>query len=161
MLVRAFRACNEHRAHSHLRQAHAQIARTLERWFNTLIFKFCLCSLEARFCLWDCEDLLGKHCMLGRMGSRGRRGEIRGRLKWNTAFLLPFGNVGSSFVVTYFVLGLCFVFLFLIQLLNIGHVPGTVTSTGEAATNKVLASVKLKFWQAYLSCQYLLFSQKS
>lgn len=105
--------------------------------------------------------LVGKALHVGEDGKqRVLRRDLGKTVRWNTAFLLLLGNLGSSFVVTYFVLGFCFVFLPLIQFLNIDHVPSIVTSTGEAAMSKVLASVKLKSWQAYLSCQYLLFSQK-
>lgn len=91
----------------------------------------------------------------GGWGEEGLRGWMNGKtLKWNTGFLFLLAHFGSSFIMAlfFFLIGLWFVFLFLIHLVNNYDVPSIVAGTGETAMNKVPASVELTFWWGCLLC---------
>lgn len=112
-------------------QTLVQIARTLNRWFNMLILILPAFS-QSQVLPLGLSELVGEVLHGGRTGSRGGRERDKDQSDWEvehkTSVLL--GDFESHFVLAHFIAGLWFVFLPLIQLLNVQHVPSTVTGTG-------------------------------
>lgn len=79
--------------------------------------------------------------------------------KWNIGLLFLLAHLSSSFIMDlffFFLIGLWFVFLFPIHLVNSCNMPGIVIGTEKIAINKGPASVELTFCLGSLLLTYVI-----
>lgn len=154
MLLQAFRASTEHSTNSYCMTDLCTDCKDSEKVVQH-IESNSACFLSSQVLPLSLYRTLWRSTSWwGGQGREGARELIEGKTtKWNTGLLLLLAHLSNSFIMAhfFFLIGLWFVFLFLIHFVNNYNMPGIVTGTGETAMNKGPAPVELTFWLDYLS----------
>ena len=149
MLLQVFRASTEYSTNSYCTTDLCTDCKDSEKVVQH-IESNSACFLSSGSASEPVQNSLEKHCLVGRIGKRrGKRVDRSGTQVFCSSW--PILAIVLLWLSLSFLIGLWFVFLFLIHFVNNYNMPGIVIDTGETAMNKGPASVELTFWLDYLS----------
>ena len=159
MLLQAFRASAEHGTNSYCMTDLCTDCKDSEKVVQH-IESNSACFLSSQVLpLIQCRTLWRSTACWGGQGREGARELKEGKtMKWNIGLPLLLAHLSSNFIMAHFFLkiGLWFVFLFPIHLVNNCNMPGIVIGTGKTAINRGPASVELTFWLGSLLLTYFI-----